>query len=83
MKHPYFLLLLSLAAANAAAFQPKGDRQLAPVAGDTARSAPDFLSFHLTQANGIHPGSCAATAVSGCGCPFCTQLRNAAQRALN
>ncbi|WP_350316894.1 hypothetical protein OHK33_07195 [Pectobacterium aroidearum] len=75
MKKGLSVLLLSLVAAQASAFQAKmvqstesGLRNI-----DDAKRA--FSGFTPMGLNTIHPGQCDATSVNGCGCPFCTQLR--------
>ncbi|WP_035339611.1 MULTISPECIES: hypothetical protein [Dickeya] len=76
MKLKLSLVFLSFTAVNASAFQAK----LAPAEPvGTARLAQAQASFsHGYSATGLSAGlgQCDAASVSGCLCPFCTQLRS-------
>ncbi|WP_437614306.1 hypothetical protein [Erwinia sp. V71] len=76
MNKHFSLLLLSLVAGKASAFQAKiaVDGTSQPQVA-TEVTAP-FLGFHALDSQAIHPGTCSAVSVNGCGCPFCVQLRN-------
>lgn len=73
MKLKLSLVFLSFTAVNAGAFQAK----VAPIApADASRLAQAQAAFsHGNTAAGAL-GLCDATSVSGCDCPFCTQLRS-------
>ncbi|WP_448622867.1 hypothetical protein [Dickeya fangzhongdai] len=77
MKLRISLVFLSFAAANASAFQAK----LAPVNPDDAMKLAQvetaFSNGHVATGQQVGQlGICDATSVSGCNCPFCTQLRS-------
>ncbi|MCI4185389.1 hypothetical protein MRO89_05325 [Dickeya dianthicola] len=82
MKLRMSLVFLSFAAANASAFQAK----LAPITPNDAMTLAQvetaFSNGHVaTGQNAGHQnagqlGICDATSLSGCNCPFCTQLRS-------
>ncbi|ACZ75395.1 MULTISPECIES: hypothetical protein [Dickeya] len=73
MKLRMSLVFLSFAAANASAFQAK----LTPVnPNDAAKLAQMETAFSNGHVATSPLGICDATSVSGCNCPFCTQLRS-------
>ncbi|ACS87215.1 hypothetical protein [Musicola paradisiaca] len=74
MKLNMSLVFLSFAAADASAFQAR----IAPVEPNgaviLAQAENAFRYGHGVKT--ATPGLCDAVSVSGCNCPFCTQLRS-------
>ena len=77
MKHPLSLLFISLVAVKAQAFvAPTPAKQMDKTA-DEAKAGAAFSILHAMNVDTLKVGVCDAVSVNGCGCPFCTQLRNA------
>lgn len=77
MKYPLPLLVLSLCAVKAQAFTTRVPSE--PVGGNEAenRASFAFTSFHAMDMQTLQPGGvCDTASVSGCNCPFCSQLRS-------
>ncbi|EIX9714627.1 TPA: hypothetical protein QH656_004778 [Klebsiella aerogenes] len=71
---------LTMASTPALAFQAK-DTTGSDLSGKQLRATEDsiisnFYSQHSRQFQTTTLGTCAAVAVLGCNCPFCSMLRN-------
>ncbi|GJL34488.1 hypothetical protein PUATCC27989T_02500 [Phytobacter ursingii] len=70
---------LSVVSGSAMAFQAK-DKDPAEFSRQQIRGAEFAIYDQAISTQGVsgfsQPGSCAATPVSGCNCPFCTMLRS-------
>ncbi|GKW43424.1 hypothetical protein LOZ86_14125 [Pectobacterium parvum] len=71
MKKGLSVLFLSLVATQASAFQAKIAQSTETGLRNIDEAKHTFSGF---TPMGL-PGQCDATAINGCGCPFCTQLR--------
>ena len=74
------IVAFSLTMASALAFQAK-DTTGSDLSGKQLRATEDsiisnFYSQHSRQFQTTTLGTCAAVAVPGCNCPFCSMLRN-------
>lgn len=76
MKQQLSLLVLSLFAVKAQAFTSKIPSEPAGNSDVAARASYAFATFHPLDVKNVQPGLCNAVSVSGCNCPFCTQLRS-------
>lgn len=71
---------LTMASTPALAFQAKDTTDL-DLSGKQLRTTEDniisnFYSQHSSQFQTTTLGTCAAVAVAGCNCPFCSMLRS-------
>ncbi len=76
MNKYFSLVVLSLIAGKASAFQAKTAFTESSAPQVSSEVTAPFLGFHALGSQTIHPGTCDAVSVNGCGCPFCVQLRN-------
>ncbi|OON41106.1 hypothetical protein BTJ39_03815 [Izhakiella australiensis] len=75
MKKQLSAAILTLMAGKAYAFQA---HVTIPQGYNGSVDLPALMGAKIALADGryIHPSQCDAHAISGCNCPFCTQLRS-------